>query len=73
MFNGFVWNPDTNNFANKKNPKLTKLRPEKKKTSKQTNKHIKQTIATISLPLHKVQKNEPKKQHIKQSITTISL
>ncbi len=57
----------------KKNPKLTKLRPEKKKTSKQTNKHIKQTIATISLPLHKVQKNEPKKQHIKQSITTISL
>jgi hypothetical protein len=48
MFNGFVWNPDTNNIANKQtqNPENS----DQKKKNKQTHKHMKQTITTISLP-----------------------
>jgi hypothetical protein len=41
---GLFWNPETNSIANKP----TKNSDQEKK--KQTNKHIKQTITTISLP-----------------------
>ncbi len=65
MFNGFVWNPDTNNIANKQtqNPQNS---DQKKQTNKQTNKHMKQTITTISLPRDGPSlKKMDKQKHIK--------